>query len=111
MSRDVDMDATDQAGPSTPISKAAYLASAPVVIKALKGPRDPPEAGWPTKIEIATETWEDSELYMMRKAEFLRDWILESWTRPPGKGKGKATTEYVPLALQWLLLPDSLTSK
>ncbi len=93
MSPDVAMATTEQAGPSRPTSKALYSASAPMVIKALKGPRDPPEAGWPSKIEIASEAWEDSGLYMLRKAEFLRDWVLESWTRAPGKGKGKAAIE------------------
>jgi hypothetical protein len=58
-----------------------YLASASALIKALKGAADPPQADWPSKIEIAREAWNDRELYVPRKAEALRDWVLEAWGR------------------------------
>jgi hypothetical protein len=82
-----------EAGPSRSATSPPYLASAPTAIKALKGAQDPPEAGWPSKIDIAKAVWQDENLQMLRKSEFLRDWILESWTRVSSKGKGKAVSE------------------
>ncbi len=78
-----------RAGPSNS-ARPAYLASALTVVKALKGAQDPPQADWPSKIEIARQAWLLDDLHVLRKDEFLRDWILDSWTRSGGKGKGKA---------------------
>ncbi|KAK4684806.1 hypothetical protein P7C73_g5358, partial [Tremellales sp. Uapishka_1] len=58
-----------------------YLSSAASLVKALKAASDPPQADWPTKIQIAKESWQDGTLYVPRKAEVLRDWILEMWSR------------------------------
>jgi hypothetical protein len=58
-----------------------YLKSAPLLLKALKSSIDPPQPGWPVKIEIARRVWSASEVYIPRKAEVIRDWIMNCWTR------------------------------
>lgn len=81
-----------------------YLVSSPALIKALKAANDPPQSGWPSKIEIALQAWnlDDEKSPLFRKGEIIRDWIIESWSQYkvvngklelafPGKGKGKRT--------------------
>ena len=70
---------------TAPGSGAEYLATASSVIKALKAPDDPPQPGWPAKIEIALRAWNTKDLYLPRKAEVLRDWVLEALTRSQSK--------------------------
>ncbi|KAJ6519597.1 Urb2/Npa2 family-domain-containing protein [Mycena sanguinolenta] len=47
-----------------------------VVYHALKAPSDPPRAGGPSKIQIASTAWEDRSLYMPNKGQVISDWIL-----------------------------------
>lgn len=79
---------------------SGYLASASALIKALKSPHDPPQADWPSKIEIAEQAWRSDASHLYRKGEILRDWILACWSQyrlvngnlelaVPGKGKSK----------------------
>ena len=58
-----------------------YLASALVLIKALKAPSDPPRAEWPSKLDIAQEAINSSGHYLPNKAEIIRDWIFEVWAK------------------------------
>lgn len=51
------------------------------LIKALKAAQDPPVPGGPSKVDIATAAWADSALIVPRKADVIRDWILEAWSR------------------------------
>ncbi|RSH81319.1 uncharacterized protein EHS24_008762 [Apiotrichum porosum] len=61
------------------------MASTPItgssLIKALKGAADPPTKGGPSKVELATAAWNDVDLVVPRKADVVRDWIVEAWTR------------------------------
>ena len=59
-----------------------YLKSGSALIKALKTPSDPPQSHWPTKIEIALLASSKEDVYLPRKAEVLRDWVLETLLRP-----------------------------
>ncbi|WVW80534.1 hypothetical protein I302_102519 [Kwoniella bestiolae CBS 10118] len=59
----------------------AYLASASGLIKALKGASDPPQPDAPPKIDIALTAWKQDSFHVPRKAEVLRDWVIESWSR------------------------------
>lgn len=68
----------------------AYLSSSTTLIKSLKATQDPPQHDFPSKIEIAQEAWQHEGVYVPRKAEVLREWVVESWSRT-GKGKGKET--------------------
>jgi hypothetical protein len=70
------------------VPAAAYLASSTTLIKSLKAAQDPPQPDFPSKIVIAREAWATQGVYVPRKAEVLREWVVESWTRV-GKGKGK----------------------
>jgi hypothetical protein len=60
---------------------AAAPLSGSALIKALKGSADPPTAGGPSKIALATSAWEDRTLAVPRKADVIRDWVLEAWSR------------------------------
>jgi hypothetical protein len=51
------------------------------LIKSLKSAQDPPTPAGPTKIEIAAAAWADASLVVPRKADVLRDWIVEAWSR------------------------------
>lgn len=51
------------------------------LIKALKGASDPPVAGGSSKIALAAAAWEDTGLLVPRKADVIRDWVLEAWGR------------------------------
>jgi hypothetical protein len=63
-----------EAGPSAPALGSA-------LIKSLKSPSDPPTPGGPSKIAIASGAWADTALLVPRKADVLRDWIVEAWSR------------------------------
>ena len=52
-----------------------------VLVKTLKTASDSPEEGGSSKISIAKRAWKDDKFFVPRKAEFLRDWILETWSR------------------------------
>lgn len=69
-------------------AQPSYLASATSLIKALKSARDPPQADWPSKIEIATEAWhrKDSIGHALggRVGDVIREWLLESWIKTKG---------------------------
>ncbi|WRT70797.1 uncharacterized protein IL334_007796 [Kwoniella shivajii] len=55
--------------------------SASGLIKHLRAPNDPPQPDLPSKIDIALAAWNDFSFHVPRKADVLRDWVLESWTR------------------------------
>ncbi|WWC98444.1 hypothetical protein V866_005335 [Kwoniella sp. B9012] len=58
-----------------------YFSSASGLIKTLKAASDPPQAGLPLKINIALEAWQRDSFHVPRKADVLRDWVIETWTR------------------------------
>lgn len=60
--------------PQTPLTGSA-------LIKSLKAAQDPPVAGGPSKVDIATTAWSDADLVVPRKADVIRDWVLEAWGR------------------------------
>ncbi|BEI96791.1 hypothetical protein CcaverHIS631_0203800 [Cutaneotrichosporon cavernicola] len=65
------------------------------LIKALKGAQDPPTSGGPSKISLATAAWQDTSLLVPRKADVIRDWVLEAWTRSkPGPRNAIADAAY-----------------
>ena len=65
----------------TPDGSPEYLSSASSLMKALKAPADPPQPTWSTKVDIALEAWRNEGVYLPRKAEVLRDWIIEALLR------------------------------
>ncbi|KAL7420823.1 hypothetical protein Q5752_004776 [Cryptotrichosporon argae] len=69
--------ASPSAGPST---TPAYLTSGSALIKALKAAADPPAPGGPTKIALARAAW-DAPLDVARKADVLRDFVLDAWAK------------------------------
>ncbi|WWD20814.1 hypothetical protein CI109_105291 [Kwoniella shandongensis] len=58
-----------------------YLESASTLIKSLRAASDPPIENGPKKIEIAREAWAATNFHVPRKAEVLRDWVVETWSR------------------------------
>ncbi|KAL1412497.1 hypothetical protein Q8F55_000242 [Vanrija albida] len=54
--------------------------SGSTLIKALKGAADPTPSG-ERKIALAAGAWADGSLLIPRKADVLRDWVLEAWMR------------------------------
>ncbi|GMK57070.1 hypothetical protein CspeluHIS016_0309100 [Cutaneotrichosporon spelunceum] len=65
------------------------------LIKALKGAQDPPAPGGPSKIALAAAAWGDTDLVVPRKADVIRDWVLEAWTRAkPGPRNPIADVAY-----------------
>lgn len=65
----------------TATSKPPYLHSASALIKTLRTPGDTPEQAGLTKVQVALKAWSATDLNIPRKAEILRDWVLEAWTR------------------------------
>ncbi|WWC92406.1 uncharacterized protein L201_007363 [Kwoniella dendrophila CBS 6074] len=59
----------------------SYLTSASSLIKALKSASDPPQSDGPNKIDIALSAWQQTSFHVPRKADVLRDWIIEAWSR------------------------------
>lgn len=51
------------------------------LIKALKAPQDPPTPGGERKVALAAAAWADPSLLVPRKADVVRDFVLEQWTR------------------------------
>ncbi|KAL1707662.1 hypothetical protein EV121DRAFT_198658 [Schizophyllum commune] len=45
-------------------------------VRALKAPHDPPSAGLPKKVQIASEGWDDQAFHVPNKAELIVDWLL-----------------------------------
>nr|XP_019050767.1 hypothetical protein I302_01209 [Kwoniella bestiolae CBS 10118]OCF29697.1 hypothetical protein I302_01209 [Kwoniella bestiolae CBS 10118] len=77
----------------------AYLASASGLIKALKGASDPPQPDAPPKIDIALTAWKQDSFHVPRKAEVLRDWVIESWSRTHKKASPISEPKYHQLLL------------
>ena len=50
-------------------------------IRALRATSDPPEPGWPEKIEIARIALENSDFYVPAKSQVIGEWILSSLSR------------------------------
>lgn len=65
------------------------------LIKALKSAQDPPTSGGPSKVDIATGAWADAGLVVPRKADVIRDWVLEAWSRAK---PGYVESQLLPLA-------------
>lgn len=53
-----------------------YLQSSQTFIRALKAPSDPPSAGGPTKLAIATEAWRTPSFRAPNKDEVIAEWVL-----------------------------------
>ena len=51
------------------------------IIKALKGPNDPPKNGGPSKIEIAKFAWDSTAIRFPNKDEVLAEWIINSFLK------------------------------
>ena len=54
----------------------ATVHSSQQFVRALKSASDPPVSKGPSKVEIASQVWEDASFYVPRKAEVIVDWIL-----------------------------------
>ncbi|KAK8850636.1 hypothetical protein IAR55_004555 [Kwoniella newhampshirensis] len=63
------------------MTEQTYLTSASVLIKSLRAPSDPPAQNGPSKIHIALEAWSTTNFHIPRKAEILRDWVVDTWAR------------------------------
>jgi hypothetical protein len=61
-----------------------YLQTSSSLIKALKAAQDPPQSGWPSKIEIARQARDCEELFLYRKESFLREWVIEEFIKVRG---------------------------
>jgi len=59
------------------------LTSAHAFIRALKAPADPPRDETRTKIELASDAWHTSSLYIPSKDEILVEWLLSQISRRP----------------------------
>lgn len=55
------------------------------IIKALKGPTDPPTPAGPVKISIAQHAWKSDSIYFPNKDEVLVEWILSLFSRQKGR--------------------------
>lgn len=66
-------------------NKPPYLHSASALIKTLRAPVDTPEQVGLTKVQVALKAWSATDLNIPRKAEILRDWVLEAWNRAKPK--------------------------
>ncbi|OCF78752.1 hypothetical protein I204_00696 [Kwoniella mangroviensis CBS 8886] len=78
----------------------AYLTSASGLIKNLKAASDPPQSGFPLKIDIALEAWQQDSFHVPRKADVLRDWVIETWTRNHKGSSPLADAKYYRLLLE-----------
>ena len=61
------------------------LASPEALMRALKAPFDPPFEDGMLKIELATEAWRKTSLYVPAKAEVLGEWVLGNLLRNKDK--------------------------
>ncbi|KAJ6604425.1 Urb2/Npa2 family-domain-containing protein [Mycena vulgaris] len=78
------------------------------VYHALKAPSDPPHAGGPLKIQIASSAWEDKSLYMPNKGEVIAEWVLTRLL----KDKAQPPTLNPVLDLRfWTLLSDIVSDQ
>ncbi|ODN82921.1 hypothetical protein L202_01169 [Cryptococcus amylolentus CBS 6039] len=79
-----------------------YLQSASALIKSLRASNDPPVSPGPSKAQIALEAWNAKTFDIPRKAEILRDWILETWSKARANNNNNAIlkTEYHSLLLR-----------
>lgn len=55
--------------------------SSHAIVRALKGPSDPPIPGGISKIEIARKTWDSKDIHFPNKEEVLVEWILSSFLK------------------------------
>lgn len=69
----------------TATNKPPYLHSASALIKALRAPLDTTEQVGLNKVQVALKAWSATDLNIPRKAEILRDWVLEAWSRAKPK--------------------------
>ncbi|WVQ85973.1 hypothetical protein IAT38_008141 [Cryptococcus sp. DSM 104549] len=93
-------------------TRPSYLQSASALIKSLRAASDPPEQGGPSKAQIGLEAWAAKDFHVPRKAEVLRDWVLESWTKakPSDKQSTLTSPDYHRLLLQIGLDGESPTA-
>ncbi|OXB39545.1 hypothetical protein LQV05_000603 [Cryptococcus neoformans] len=86
----------------TTSSKPPYLHSASSLIKTLRAPGDTPEQAGLTKVQVALKAWSATDLNIPRKAEILRDWVLEAWNRakPNDENNALVQPDYHSLLLQ-----------
>lgn len=67
-------------------------------IRALKASSDPPHVGGPLKIDIATEAWQNTQLYVPNKAEAIVEWILTRLLKDRSKDRYEPSL-FLPSAL------------
>ncbi|RXK41025.1 hypothetical protein M231_01656 [Tremella mesenterica] len=63
-------------------NEPSHISTSAALIKSLKAPSDPPVPQTPYKIDLAREAWSNPDFHVPRKAELIRDWIIETWLRP-----------------------------
>ncbi|KAJ3882298.1 Urb2/Npa2 family-domain-containing protein [Lentinula edodes] len=78
------------------------LSSSQSFVRALKASSDPPNAGGPSKIEIARAAWDQQSFHAPRKAEVIVDLILNRFVRSP---EFQSVTDLA----SWQLLLDVIT--
>lgn len=61
-----------------------YLQTSSALIKALKASSDPPQTGWPSKIEIARQAKDRDDFFLYRKESLLREWVIEEFGKVRG---------------------------
>lgn len=59
--------------------------SAQDFIRALRATADPPSPGGPTKVQIATQVWNNPALYVPNKGEAIIDWLLSRFLKDKDK--------------------------
>ncbi|KAL1952185.1 hypothetical protein VTO73DRAFT_1334 [Trametes versicolor] len=73
-------------------------------IRALKASSDPPHVGGPLKIDIATEAWQNTQLYVPNKAEAIVEWILTRLLKDRSKDRSNPVRD----SRYWALLSNVL---
>ncbi|KAI0034913.1 Urb2/Npa2 family-domain-containing protein [Vararia minispora EC-137] len=76
-------------------------------IRALRAPSDPPKMGGPLKIEIARQTWNDTENNVPSKAETITEFILTNLLKERDKQRESSVTD----PRYWELLLDVIRSR
>ncbi|WVO20507.1 uncharacterized protein IAS62_001804 [Cryptococcus decagattii] len=86
----------------TATNKPSYLLSASALIKTLRAPLDTTEQVGLNKVQVALKAWSATDLNIPRKAEILRDWVLETWNRakPNDENNALIQPDYHRLLLQ-----------
>lgn len=64
---------------------AEHLQSSQAFVRALKAPSDPPSAGGPSKLAIASAAWSKPDFRTLNKDEVIVEWLLGKFAKERGK--------------------------